>query len=513
LFFEDGKRSIDFVLAFGKGDSIVGEDARKIFEQNLVIAGLALEHVEGQEFADKKTYFVKIHAPWKVLTKYAEILHLMMPVKVAMHVFNDFLSEGALAARKAAKAKHGWLQMLCARFCTPCPYSRQLIPDEEEFHTAEFSRQRERAFLKNLFRTPLRGALRNRVILSTATIKQDCLRLNVIRLEVRRTLDISTLNVGPCGTGAINRRVEAPNERRLLYSEWARLAVCYKEQPINLIRRYFGVKTGLYFTWLGFYTSMLVLPAIVGIITTVYGFLLLPANVPVSVRHFENTQRAKSKRRNEAHDNVPSECVRHVLSVQIVYLFENPATVAFSIFIALWATVFMELWKRRQAVLKWEWKLSDLDTLSNVVKPEYEARARVYRLNPVTLNYEPYVPLWERILRISCTASVVILMLSLAFCAMFAIIAYRIIMMGLLLRDKHLRPLAPLTTAITASTLDLIVILVMNKMYARIALWLTYIEMPRTEEEYEDSYTIKMFLFNFFNTYSSLVYIAFFKGR
>lgn len=38
-------------------------------------------------------------------------------------------------------------------------------------------------------------------------------------------------------------------------------------------------------------------------------------------------------------------------------------------------------------------------------------------------------------------------------------------------------------------------------------------ENPRTHNEYEDSYTFKIFFFEFMNFYSSLIYIAFFKGR
>lgn len=38
-------------------------------------------------------------------------------------------------------------------------------------------------------------------------------------------------------------------------------------------------------------------------------------------------------------------------------------------------------------------------------------------------------------------------------------------------------------------------------------------ENPRTHNEYEDSFTFKIFFFEFMNYYSSLIYIAFFKGR
>ena len=50
------------------------------------------------------------------------------------------------------------------------------------------------------------------------------------------------------------------NERRLLYLEWATIRNWYKKQPLWFIKNYFGVKIGLYFAWLGFYTKMLVIP-------------------------------------------------------------------------------------------------------------------------------------------------------------------------------------------------------------------------------------------------------------
>ena len=38
-------------------------------------------------------------------------------------------------------------------------------------------------------------------------------------------------------------------------------------------------------------------------------------------------------------------------------------------------------------------------------------------------------------------------------------------------------------------------------------------EMHRTQTEYEDSLTFKVFVFQFVNFYSSIFYIAFFKGK
>eukprot|EP00066_Takifugu_rubripes_P030681 XP_011619947.1 PREDICTED: anoctamin-1-like [Takifugu rubripes] len=40
------------------------------------------------------------------------------------------------------------------------------------------------------------------------------------------------------------------------------------------------------------------------------------------------------------------------------HLFDNPATVFFSVFMALWAVLFMEHWKRRQMRLNYVWDLT-----------------------------------------------------------------------------------------------------------------------------------------------------------
>lgn len=67
-----------------------------------------------------------------------------------------------------------------------------------------------------------------------------------------------------------------------MYLEWSRPVRWYKKQPITLIRKYFGDKIGLYFCWLGFYTNMLIWPAIVGTICFMYGLISMYSddNIP-----------------------------------------------------------------------------------------------------------------------------------------------------------------------------------------------------------------------------------------
>lgn len=52
---------------------------------------------------------------------------------------------------------------------------------------------------------------------------------------------------------------------------------------------------------------------------------------------------------------------------------------------------------------------------------------------------------------------------------------------------------------------------VTNMLYEKLALYLTELENHRTETAYEDSLIAKTFMFQFVNSYASLIYIAFVK--
>ena len=73
---------------------------------------------------------------------------------------------------------------------------------------------------------------------------------------------------------------------KLLFMEWAHWKNFYKQQPLWLVKRYFGDKVersdclmtlntcrqiGLYFAWLGFYNQMLVFPALFGLFVFLFG--------------------------------------------------------------------------------------------------------------------------------------------------------------------------------------------------------------------------------------------------
>ena len=68
-------------------------------------------------------------------------------------------------------------------------------------------------------------------------------------------------------------------------------------------------------------------------------------------------------------------------------------------------------------------------------------------------------------------------------------------------------------SSLSGAVVNFMIIMCMGRLYTRLAYRLTNWEMHRTQTEFEDNLTFKVFIFQFVNFYSSIFYIAFFKGR
>ena len=65
----------------------------------------------------------------------------------------------------------------------------------------------------------------------------------------------------------------------------------------------------------------------------------------------------------------------------------------------------------------------------------------------------------------------------------------------------------------TTAIINLLVLKILNFLYEYLAKYLTDLEYRRTQTEYDNSLSLKIYLFQFINYYSSLFYIAFIKGK
>nr|XP_023990481.1 anoctamin-6-like [Salvelinus alpinus] len=517
LFFNDGVRRIDFVLVYEDEDMKEidknrtfqkRKQRREYFEASLMKMGMELE--AARSVVDEKLLFVKVHMPWDVLCTYAEVLHIKLPIQP-----NDL---------STTSSPFNFLSCITRHFYP----SEDLIAKETEYFTAPFEKDRLEYFYvkdRDLFFTPSMRSRMAYYILSRAPYE---VRGNIKKFGVTKLLDGGVYKAAyplhDCRFNVRSKEDECPNERYLLYNEWAHPKSFYKMQPLDLIRKYYGEKIGIYFAWLGFYTAMLALAAIVGLGCFIYGYTtqetstwskevcdpLIGGNIVMCP---QCDKECTYWRLNSTCESSKKLCI-----------FDNYGTLVFAVFMAIWVTVFLEFWKRYQAELEYEWDTVEFLEQEEQPRPEYEAKCNHDRINPVTRVKEkvPYTAC-GRCIRVSLGIGTVLFWIVLILASVVAIIVYRLAVFfsfsTRLQSDlKELEPFkeyvtAQMATSVTASIISFVVIMVLNILYERVAIWITDFELPRTRTDYENSLTLKMFLFQFVNYYSSCFYIAFAKGK
>lgn len=96
---------------------------------------------------------------------------------------------------------------------------------------------------------------------------------------------------------------------------------------------------------------------------------------------------------------------------------------------------------------------------------------------------------------------------------MFGVVLYRMSLLtsNTLYADKSSYRIY--VVPITAGLINLLCIVILNYVYDKLAVWLTELELQRTQTEYDESLALKNYIFQFVNYYSSIFYIAFLKGK
>jgi anoctamin-7 len=97
--------------------------------------------------------------------------------------------------------------------------------------------------------------------------------------------------------------------------------------------------------------------------------------------------------------------------------------------------------------------------------------------------------------------------------AVIGVIVYRLAIIAAMNKDNSVRKYSSITSSLTSAIIQVALITILDKVYQKVAVILTNWEMHRTQTAHEDNFTFKMFLFQFVNYYSSVIYIAFFKGK
>ncbi|CAM9171897.1 unnamed protein product [Scytosiphon promiscuus] len=250
---------------------------------------------------------------------------------------------------------------------------------------------------------------------------------------------------------------------------------------------YFGPETAFYFAWMNFYFRWLLVPGIAGLLVTVHKALV--------GRETDNYR----------------------------------WTPFYALVIMLWAALFQKYWKRTCA--EWSWKFGTaLVSEEELMRPEFVGEERI---SPVTGEKERYYPTRKRLMRYFESVVVTTGMLIVALVFMICSLNLQGYMLlpegdsvtaierwfyvpwlskfaeegGAFDSNGYYRGYIP--ASLGATVVHVIFIQGWNKVYRTVATRLTDRENHRTEEEYQNNLMIKRFLFEAFDSYVSLFYLAF----
>jgi anoctamin-8 len=229
---------------------------------------------------------------------------------------------------------------------------------------------------------------------------------------------------------------------------------------------YFGTEIGIYFAWISHYTTWLLFPALAGI------FVWL---------HSDNSSNRM-----------------------------NSSMISYSILIAVWSTLYLEFWKRRNSTVSYALDVDDLSIKQQWLEPRPQFQGKFVIS---TITNKPILHSDDSIRYMK-------------YCVTFPITIIAIILSGIfmlfclwcsdLLQQRHqegdfdhfgtLKDFIPTIPKIVYS----IAVPILNHVYTHISTRLTNWENHRFDSSYEHARIIKLFMFQFANSYLSLFYIAFY---
>eukprot|EP00601_Ochromonadales_sp_CCMP2298_P007360 CAMPEP_0173208830 /NCGR_PEP_ID=MMETSP1141-20130122/22749_1 /TAXON_ID=483371 /ORGANISM="non described non described, Strain CCMP2298" /LENGTH=736 /DNA_ID=CAMNT_0014135355 /DNA_START=177 /DNA_END=2384 /DNA_ORIENTATION=+ len=249
-------------------------------------------------------------------------------------------------------------------------------------------------------------------------------------------------------------------ELRSLEDKWLRMCQPPWLQHTDPVKDYFGEKIGLFFLFLAHYTTWLLPAAVVGFFVWV----------------------------NVADDG------------------NNPDAAAvpyFAVFVAIWSTLLLEYWKRKEKEHAMKWGMVGFEDTEQD-RPEFEGEPSI---SPIDGSKMLYFPSSVLAFRMGVSASTILLCIVAVLGIVAALIGLRL---GLTASDALVVG-GVSTGSIVAGVTNAVVIQVLNALYSSVAIRLTEYENHRTDTEYEDFLIGKTFVFQFINSFASLFYLAFLK--
>ncbi|KAF2897282.1 hypothetical protein ILUMI_08893 [Ignelater luminosus] len=308
------------------------------------------------------------------------------------------------------------------------------------------------------------------------------------------------------------------SDRQTLASSWGRLPRFLFVQPLRLVNKYFGPEVAFYFSWMGYLACFLVpVSAMCGVF-----FSLALVTTEFSKVNVKGRQLCVMEGYMCPLCRNSSECPFSRISDSCFYgrvnhIFDNYFGQIVVMVMGIWSIIFTIYWKRTQNELKFQWNICRTD-IDHFLRSEFVKQLKEWKIykSSKTDPYMPWIP-WC-LLRIASMAAMI---------AMVAIIC-GIVLVIARIRISLMHALAPSTAKwgdervskisyghyysnVFCSILSAILIIITSKVLAFVVNWITLLESPRTQTDYNVSYISKLFPLECINNYGVAFYLAFFR--
>ncbi|OQR90553.1 anoctamin [Thraustotheca clavata] len=305
----------------------------------------------------------------------------------------------------------------------------------------------------------------------------ESLIVNVARLNLEQLkADGIILDCFP-----LHDEVELP----VLRAEMTSMVYTTWNAPVLAMKNYFGCKIGLYFAYLVYYSNWLLVAGIAGL--TVF---MLEACLKTPLLHYvvkNGTSTAE----------------------QTIYVVQVYTIPIFGAFIVLWATLFLEGWKRKNSILALEWGTTNIEQVEQL-RPQFQGVEAHCSITGAKIKYfSDSEKFWRQL--VSWTVLFLLIIIDLAIVALVFYLRYYLMNQHPTWFTINFSGHVVSFSSPICSFVNVFQMNIMYRIYDRISLTMNEYENHATDTEYESHYLIKSIVFNFVNSYAALIYVAMMK--